>query len=208
MYRLFFKGGLAYQYPWWKLKTFAPLQPGGRMPPMRLELANSLHAYQPGMMRNKELLTPNYGTYVCSMERESFMAKHSANVGEGSTVFHSAYTGGGPVIGVGSMLIEHGVVKGIRDDSRHYQLGATNMVGVLQALGIYGVRLSKVEIHSWDSKKPTILALDFKQEHELESIPGSLCDPATPASGEQSHSDRGRYRLLGSESTVALSGAY
>ena len=157
-YRLHFKGGMAYQYPWWDLGAHkVHVGQFGR-----LRLADSIHAYAKNVGRMNQLPSVNFGCYVCTMEREFFMMKHSGGEKERMDgIYHSAYTAGMPVLGAGSMLIEKGVVKAIRDDSGHYQPKASNMICVIQALGMYGVPLGKVQLLSWDQEKPLGTALDF-----------------------------------------------
>ncbi len=141
IYRLRFKGGLAYQYQWYLEK-----------PIMTLVAANSSNAYNPEVDRGgSNGASVNFGGFVMTMEREVFMAKH-AIVGACSRlgVFHSSYTAGDRVIMAGTMLIESGVIKAIRSDSGHYHPTQQNMAALLQGLAMFGVDLRPIRLVNFD----------------------------------------------------------
>ena len=140
IYRLRFKGGLAYQYQWWVSN------PGKTQVP-----ADSRHAYTLISRRaeggGQATGSEDFGGFIMTMERELYMAKHWVG-GRGSQkgTFHSSYTAGERVIMAGNMLIEGGVIRTIRSDSGHYQPTEMNMAALLQALGMYGVDLHTIDL--------------------------------------------------------------
>lgn len=151
--KLHFRGGLAYQYNWWEGKGNWKLVP-----------ADSKHAYDPTIGRVMSRPLKNFGPYVCTVEREFFMARHSIGTQQEPGIYHSAYNGGRPLMGAGTMLIENGEVRGIRNDSGHYLPDPLNFAGVLQALDMYGVRLKHVRLFSYKDKNLGD-ALDFLHSH-------------------------------------------
>jgi hypothetical protein len=167
LYRLHFKSGIAYQYPWWKAMRGGPAALGQTSAPMlRLCLAESVHAYQPEIKRLGEAPSEGFGAFVCTMEREFFMYRHRRGDMKGQNgIYHSAYTSGSPVMFAGSMLIERGIVRAIRDDSGHYQPEKANMAAVLQALRMYGVNVSNVSLVGWEKARPLGTGQKFLTSH-------------------------------------------
>lgn len=138
LYKLYFKNGLAYQYSWWTKP------PGARV------LAESKRAY------NREAgvkgLRQDFGFFVMSMSRDIYMMKQG-DIGKGYRTFHSAYLAGDTIMAAGSMLIERGVIKGIRNDSGHYHPTASQTIALLQALRMLGVNLTNVDMYDYDNIK-------------------------------------------------------
>jgi hypothetical protein len=130
LYRLWFKGGLAYQWQWWTTPS------GPRV------LAESSKAYS----RHAGAYTVgiDYAFFVMSMGRDIYMMKHGQVGKTNYRTFHSSYLAGGAVMAAGSMLIRRGVIKRIRSDSGHYKPTPTNMLALLQALQMLGVNLSEI----------------------------------------------------------------
>jgi len=158
IYRIRFKGGLAYQYPWWLQNA-----------PQHLVLAESSRAYtkiiRKGIDGERSEGSPDFGGFAMTMERELFMAKHS--VGHESAydgLFHSSYTAGQSVIMSGTMLIKQGTIRAVRADSGHYQPTDMNMVGFLWALRMFAVNLGKVDLLTFDAQ-PLGTALEFLRSH-------------------------------------------
>lgn len=146
LYRLRFKGGLAFMYQWWEKK-----------PGSKLVLAESKHAFTPIARKNEQgrmaKASENYGTFVLTMEREIFMAKpYVGQHGARDGIFHSSFTGGDLVTMAGTMLIIEGQIRGIRPDSGHYKPTEMNMALLLQALGMFGVNLRKIQLFSYDGE--------------------------------------------------------
>ncbi len=136
-FRLWFRGGLAYQRRWWETTI-------GTTP----VLAESSRAY------NDDIIRPNgaggsvgYGGFVMTREREVYMARHRV-VGPFSHagVFHSWYTDGGRVMMAGTMLIRAGAILGVRSDSGHYKPMEQNMAAFLQGLAMFGVDLERIDL--------------------------------------------------------------
>jgi hypothetical protein len=151
VYRLWFRGGVAYQYQWW----VNPLPVMTRVP------ADSRHAcgeiiHRPGAGDS----LPDFGGFVMTEDREVFMSKHEVAPEGGVGIFHSAYTRGNPVVMAGTMLIKAGVIKAIRSDSGHYHPTQQNMAALLQGLSMYGVNLRRVAVMDYDTK-PLGNAVDF-----------------------------------------------
>lgn len=145
LYRLRFKGGLAYQYPWWTTRMMGSLQP-----------ADSSHSFLKLRRKANDATTveptmENFGGFVMTLERGIYMGKHelpdAAN--EYCGFYHSAYMCGERVSMAGTMLIRRGRVEAIRADSGHYKPTDTNTVSVLLALGMYGVDISRITIYDY-----------------------------------------------------------
>ena len=144
VYRMRFKGGLAYQYPWWSSSA-----------PMRLVPAESSHAYtairRKGENGNAEDASQDFGCFVMTLERELYMAKPLVgDAGSQEGMFHSSLTAGGVVTMAGSMLIRNGKILAIRSDSGHYKPTRMNLGLLLQALAMYGVNLKQITLYDFD----------------------------------------------------------
>lgn len=150
-YRLYFKGGKAYQFPWWEGAS------GGA-----LRLAESKYAYDPKAAVKNAEMDPNFGFFVMTMGRELYMAKHE--ISSGSRMFHSSYNHGNTTMAAGSMLIEAGRIKAIQANSGHYQPHANNMLALLQALRMFSVPLGEITMISYDGKT-RVNALSYVKDH-------------------------------------------
>jgi hypothetical protein len=135
LHRIWFRDGRAFKYSCDKDNI------------LRLMPANSReyyrHATRPGAGEG----IPNWAPFVMTYERVFYMSRHDQGI------FHSAYTAGQPVSCAGTMLIENGVVKGIRPDSGHYQPLDQNAVAALTGLMMFGVDLSRVKVIDWSDSK-------------------------------------------------------
>jgi hypothetical protein len=160
-YRLRFKDGKAYQYPWWQFF-------GGT--DSALVLCESKRA-QP----RKQVHTtatggdvPDWGYCVMSMNRELYMARHEAGDEKRKKkgVYHSYYLAGRTPMFSGSMLIEAGEIKGIAPNSGHYKSNKNNTLALLQALQMFSVPLTNVSIYdkdcNFESKAPAFLRSNGK----------------------------------------------
>ena len=143
VYRLRFCGGRAYQYPWW-----LPHHPTS-MVPAESEKAEAGIARREENSEDKYAASPGYGNFVMTLEREVFMAKHTVSNDVYSSIFHSSYTAGGPVILAGSMLVKRGDIRAIRCDSGHYRPSRFNVVLGLQGLQMHGVNLRRVRLYDF-----------------------------------------------------------
>lgn len=136
-YKLWFRNGLAYQFPWWdpKAKTSS-----------KLVRAESRRAYEPAVFQGPGRV--NWGGFAMSMGRDIYMAKHhcTKGFGQNGNFYHSSYMGGAPVMCAGTMLIENGVIRGVSTDSGHYQPSKQHVVNLLQSLKMVGVDLGRIAV--------------------------------------------------------------
>lgn len=150
-YRLRFRGGRVYRYTWMDKETG----------PMKLVPVNSSDYYD--QSKDKKHTLAGWGSFVMTMNREIYMAKHwVGQYGEENGFFHSAYLGGQPVSCAGSMLVEHGRILKVRGDSGHYKPTDSNMFALLQALQMLGVLLKDMKVVSFDGKVETSAPQFFK----------------------------------------------
>ncbi len=143
-YRLWFKGGKAYQLPWWN--------PAAEQEP---QLADSMHAYDPGAMATNDscLPAPDYGFFVLTMSRDLYMAKHHATDGKrGSGFYHSSYVGGSPVQCSGTMLIKMGRITNIRFNSGLYKPQLNNYRALIMALRMWAVPVNAIKFESFNGQ--------------------------------------------------------
>ncbi|HEY1377435.1 MAG TPA: hypothetical protein VGF55_11615 [Gemmataceae bacterium] len=158
-YRLRFRGGLAYQYPWWDTSARQTLRP-----------ADSSHAFNPEVQRPGGAVgLDGFGGFVMTMDREVYMAKHTIGGQFGQNgVYHSSYTAGRVVTRAGTMLIKAGEIKAVRSDSGHYKPTEQNMAALLQGLSMYGVNLRQIGLIGYDGMflgyAPEFLASHFTWE--------------------------------------------
>jgi hypothetical protein len=132
-YRVWFKKGRAYQIQWWR-----------NPPSLRLQLAESVHGYAK-IVREGCATSPNFCPFVMTTDLEMYMTKHSIPEG----VFHSSYTNQNPIFMAGTILVEHGVIRAVRNDSGHYQPNNFEFRKFLVQLGMIGVSLSNITIYDF-----------------------------------------------------------
>lgn len=140
-YRLWFRGGKAYHFPWWdKGKRF------GADAGKSMVLAESSRAY------NAQVISQaNFGGFAMSMGRDIYMAKHHCTgIGQFSNHYHSSYLAGMAVMCAGTMLIEGGVVKVVRTDSGHYQPTDAHLLNILQTFQMVGVPIDTVQVENYN----------------------------------------------------------
>src|SRR5262249_56532973 len=87
--------------------------------------------------------------FIMTLDREIFMTKHEFHPPTPGNNFHSSYNGGKPVTMAGTILIENGVIKGVRTDSGHYKPGLHNLTTFLWALTMYQVNLSRISLYDY-----------------------------------------------------------
>lgn len=154
LYRIRFRGGKAFHYGLEPTgpKRLAPLDTA----PFFTEVARK------GADGKMNKTNEGWGPFVMTLEREFYMAKHWLGTPGHSNVFHSAYTKGRPVSAAGTMLVEGGVIKGIRPDSGHYKPLEHNLVVALLALQMHGVPMRQLELQDY-AGEPFGTAHEFVQ---------------------------------------------
>ena len=163
-YRVWFKGGKAYQTDWWSGK-----------PSLQLRPANSRHAWNsedPGARG----ITENYGPFVMTMDLEMYMTQHSKVKG----VFHSNYVNQRPVLMAGTMLIENGTIKAIRCDSGHYQPNSHEFNRFINHLSALGIHLSNIEVFDYEGDSAG-MANRVLKNWKNPPAPGAYCDLTSEA---------------------------
>lgn len=145
-YKLRFNGGKAFMRDRAKFTTWIP--------------ANSADigwTYAPQI--KSEMMSPGYAGFALSMDRELFMAHHRGGFSKGN-FFHSSYLGGNAVLCSGTIHIEYGLVKGIANDSGHYQPSHDHLLNVVQTLKMHGCDMNILYVwstpHSWKDDKGVI----------------------------------------------------
>jgi hypothetical protein len=146
-YRLAFRDGKAFQKTWWD-------------PPIRWVPADSARVHWHYGPKVPDTTPPmfdrGFAGFALSMGREFYMATHYGGFEDPRArlnFYHSAYLSGDAVLCTGSMLIDNGEVKAIKNDSGHYKPRLEHLVNIVQALGMYGIAPYKVKVfavaHSW-----------------------------------------------------------
>lgn len=140
-YRLWFRHGLAYQFPWWdKTKTF------GADAGKYMLAADSSRANNPDVISQL-----NFGGFAMSMSRDFYMARHHCgNIGQFSSHYHSTYLAGMAVMCAGTMLIENGQIRVVRTDSGHYQPTDAHLLNVLQAFQMLQVPIGNLYVENFN----------------------------------------------------------
>ncbi len=151
-FRLTFSKGLVYQ--------------NASAPPYKLVLAESGKVgwkYHPTITHN--MFDAGFAGFALSMSREFYMAPHRGGF-EKENFFHSSYLAGNAVLCTGSMLIEKGVVKKIKNDSGHYQPHLTHLQNVVQTLRMYDVNPATIEViavpYSWQQSNGSVGTTELK----------------------------------------------
>ncbi|HEX3717672.1 MAG TPA: hypothetical protein VH595_06865 [Verrucomicrobiae bacterium] len=93
------------------------------------------------------MMKKGYAGFALSMDREFFMAHHRGGFLDGN-FFHSSYLAGNTVLCAGTMLIEYGLVKGIANDSGHYQPTHDHLLNVVQTLKMHGCDMNIITVWS------------------------------------------------------------
>lgn len=142
-FRIRFQGGRAHQY-------------ARDAEPVRLVAVNSADHYAHVRRGNLGDASPGWAPFVMTLERAFYMTKHTLNVPNEPNLFHSSYLGPDtPIACAGTMLIEQGVIRGIRPDSGHYKPLAHNVVGALQALSMFHVPIERVMVYDFTGQVST-----------------------------------------------------
>lgn len=149
-YRVFFKGGLAYQMPWW--------EPSKDMKPVKVD---TVKYFKQGTM-SKE----GRAGFVLGLNRDLYIAQHFSNA-QGA-FYHSSYLAGGKVQCAGELKIVDGKFTMISNYSGHYQPGKQQMLSLVETLKTNGVDLKKVVVLINTGKKEadnkTVIVDRFKAD--------------------------------------------
>lgn len=145
--RIRFKGGLAYHYG----------LDAEKHAELTLKPLDSKKFYLAVVRKNgrggqKSECFPGWAPFVMTHERELYMTKHWLDDAKHKNIFHSSYTRGGMVAAAGTMGVKNGAIVGLRPDSGHYRPLENNFVGVLMALQMFGVRMDRVRMFTFDGK--------------------------------------------------------
>ncbi len=135
-YRLIFKKGVAWQVPWWR-----------PAPPYDLVRADSRPAACsfPPDSRNAREADPGFAGFVLSMDREFYVAHHYYG-DDRKGLYHSAYTRGNPVLCAGTIYMDEGVVRVVKNASGHYMPPVESLTNVLDALVMHGIAAHTVKV--------------------------------------------------------------
>jgi hypothetical protein len=158
-YRLTFKNGLAYQYPWWREEL-------GQTPAPRLVLAESKHAVELDFVFGPEARFEGaQGSCVLSMSRDIYMYAHRGGQnmnyarpwvkgakGPPTQFVHSSYLAGDPVLCAGAMSIVRGQVTKVSTASGHYRPSMHQMLNWLECLRMHRVNLERVKVEVYDDR--------------------------------------------------------
>lgn len=150
-YRVWFKGGVAYQLPWWDNSGA-----------LKRQLANSSHGYKKMVRGDNNFQSKNYSGFIMTLNRELYMTKQDPD----KKHFHSSYNGGIRVAAAGTIRIEDGRIRGVRTDSGHYQPRLNSLYTFLWALVMYQVNLRDIEIFDYQNE-PQGRADEFLQHPDI-----------------------------------------
>src|SRR5205823_5961883 len=87
------------------------------------------------------MMFPGYAGFALSMERQLYMAHHRGSFNK-DNFFHSSYLSGDAVLCTGTINIVNGVVKGLCNDSGHYQPTLEHLVNVVRTLQMHGANIN------------------------------------------------------------------
>jgi hypothetical protein len=106
------------------------------------------------------ILDENWSMFVMGMYRDIYMGPHMTKakgvVSKGDidwhrvAQFHSSWLGGKPVQCAGSLLIEKGIVKGIRNNSGHYQPPVKFLELAIEHLLTVGQDIRSIKVYDFD----------------------------------------------------------
>ncbi len=125
--------------------------------------------YHPSV--KEQMMDPGYAGFALSMGRDLYMAHHRGCF-HSENFFHSSYLAGNAVLCTGTILVQAGVVRAIRNDSGHYQPTLENLVNVAQTLSMHGVDLKNVLVravpHSWKDVNGVVQTKELRiSAHDL-----------------------------------------
>lgn len=108
--------------------------------------------WQDARLVHPQMMLPGYAGFAMSVGREVYMARHKGCFHK-DNFFHSSYLSGDTVLCTGTMLIENGMVKGVKNDSGHYQPSIEHLVNVAEMFRMHGLNLAAIKFtavkYSW-----------------------------------------------------------
>lgn len=112
-------------------------------------------AYGPGApVGIAPMMFPGYAGFALSMGREFYMAPHQGCF-DRNNFFHSSYLAGDSVLCTGTIQIENGFVKGVANDSGHYQPSLDHLLNVAQTLKMQGCFMPSIVFHAIEASVPS-----------------------------------------------------
>ena len=139
-FRLQITGGIAYQHRWWQNSQEL----------VRADSKNTLMAASADPKAHEEGLSG----YAVSMGRDFYLAPHFVNRANSKdhaikeNFYHSSYFGGRPVLCSGTIKIVNGEIQVITNDSGHFRPTPAHLAQAVEALGILGVSLAKLQVRA------------------------------------------------------------
>lgn len=131
--------------------------------------------FESRMQRGKLVSLPGWAPFAMGPEGDLYMTRHFIDENdEGNEyqekIYHSNYTGGGPLIAAGTMLVVDGKILALRGDSGHYKPSDHNIAEALRVLATRGVDVPRIKIYDWREKnpRPTLGAMRFIREQRQE----------------------------------------
>jgi hypothetical protein len=150
--KLVIKSGLLYGYRW---------ESGGEqglqvVPTNKLVRLDTCDLANPAVHADAMPGFERYAFFVMSVDRDLFMRQHYSatlkpipyapgNLNPG--IYHSSYLGQNHVGFAGSMLVENGVLRSLRNDSGHFKPNDSNYVALLWALQMHGISTDGVSCY-------------------------------------------------------------
>jgi len=156
---VFLEDQRAYQYTWWDPE---------KMEKWELILADSSRSpgLKDGPAKEPVFLNDLCG-YSMSMDRRFYVGPHRAGFdGPYSNFYHSSYLAGQTVLCAGEIKIKNGFITEVTDDSGHYQPSLTHLVNVLEALRMYGVDVSNIDVGWLVKTKPRAVTATVKGKRD------------------------------------------
>lgn len=124
--------------------------------------------FESRMMRGGSASLKGWAPFAMGDEGDLYMTRHFIALDDADNttherIFHSTYTGGGPLVAAGTMLVVDGLILGIRGDSGHYRPTDHNIAEALRMLATRGVKIQRIKWHDWEPKnpRPTMGAMAF-----------------------------------------------
>jgi hypothetical protein len=106
------------------------------------------------MKRGVDFSLKGWAPFAMGEEGDLYMTRHFIDENDSGNdlhekIYHSNYTGGGPLVAAGTLLVVDGLILGIRGDSGHYKPTDHNIAEALRVLATRGVK-----VHHWDTANP------------------------------------------------------
>jgi hypothetical protein len=153
-YKIFFRDGKALWHEWWMSQT-------SKLKPVDTKEACQRSSFSLQQQEGGPLLS-GYGFLVMTSYRDIYVAPHRMDaIAPGMPKFHSTIPAGKSVQFAGSILIQGGIVKAIRNDSGHYHPDDTFFINILEQLRTVGVRLKGVQLFNYKGEDVSKDAEDY-----------------------------------------------